>query len=281
MPTCITEGFTQYYELLGDPAAPPVLLISGLGGVGASWGSQIERFAKDHFVILPDQRGTGRTTHAADGYSTQQLALDMLALVDHVGLPSVHVVGASTGGAIAQHMALERPEVVRSLTLSSSFARFDSFMHREFEVRRKMAVEWERFELLSAYSLFLFSPRFANEHPERVSQWIEAASRVRDDEAASRKIDLQRIDMIAAHDVAARLGEIAQPTLVLCGDNNHCTPMPVSEELARGIQSAELVVFEDAGELIEIERAERYFDVVSSFIREPGVRAPRRSDTGF
>ena len=266
MPTVTTSGFTQYYEVHGDPANPPVLLISGLGGVGASWGPQVERFAANHFVLLPDQRGTGRTTHAADGYTTEQLAEDMVALIEHAGLPSVHVVGASTGGAVAQHLALKHPDLVRSLTLSSSFARFDAFMRREFQIRRKMAVEWERFDLLSAYSLFLFSPRFTDEHPERVRTWIENASRIRADEAASRQIDLQRIDMIAAHDTSARLGEISRPTLVLCGDNNHCTPMPVSEELAEGIAGAELVVFEDADELIEIEQPDRYFAVVSSFI---------------
>ena len=57
--------------------------------------------------------------------------------------------------------------------------------------------------------------------------------------------------------MSARLGEITQPTLVPCGDNNHCTPMPVWEELARRIPGAELVVFEDAGELIEIEQPDR------------------------
>jgi hypothetical protein len=53
---------------------------------------------------------------------------------------------------------------------------------------------------------------------------------------------------------------------VLCGDDNHCTPMPLSEELAREIPTSESVVFQDAGELIEIEQPERYFEVVSSFI---------------
>lgn len=265
MPMLTTQGLMQYYETLGDPSKPPVLMISGLGGVGNSWGPQIARFAEDHFVILPDQRGTGRSTHAADGYTTQQLALDMVALIEHLGLGSAHVVGASTGGAIAQYIALDHPGLVRSLTLSSSFARFDPFMRREFEIRRKMAAEWDRFELLSAYSLFLFSPRFTHEYPERVREWIDVASGIPDG-PGDREIGLNRIDMIAAHDASARLGEIRQPTLVLCGDNNHCTPMPVSEELAKGISGAELIVFPDAGELIEIEHPDRYFTVVSSFI---------------
>ena len=110
-------------------------------------------------MILPDQRGTGLTTRALDGYSTQQLAADMASLLEHLDVGPAHVVGASTGGAIAQYMALESPRLVRSLTLSSTFARFDAYTRREFEVRRKLAAEWDRRDLLSSYSLFLFGPR--------------------------------------------------------------------------------------------------------------------------
>jgi len=76
MATLTTQGISLYYELLGNPANPPVLLIAGLGGVGTSWGPQIERFAAKYHVIVPDQRGTGRTTRAADGYTTEQIAAD-------------------------------------------------------------------------------------------------------------------------------------------------------------------------------------------------------------
>src|ERR1700733_8467777 len=125
MPSLETQGISLYYELHGEPSAPPVLLITGLGGVGKSWGEQVQRFAASHYVVLPDQRGTGQTTHAQDGYTTQQLADDMAALADHLRLGPVHVVGASTGGAIAQDLALEDAEIVRSLTNSCASARVD------------------------------------------------------------------------------------------------------------------------------------------------------------
>lgn len=265
MATLETEGISLYYEALGNPDDPPVLMISGLGGVGASWGPQIERFAAKHHVILPDQRGTGRSSHTQDGYTTQQLAADMVSLVEHLDAGPVHIVGASTGGAIAQHIALDHPDMVRSLTICSSFARFDPFMRREFEIRRKMAAEWDRHSVISAYALFLFSPRFTHDFPDRVEQWINIAAKTQTG-PGDREIDLKRIDMIAAHDTMDRLGEIDASTLVMCGDNNHCTPRPLSEQIAEGIPAAELVIFDDAGELIEIEQAERFFQVVSDFI---------------
>src|SRR3984885_15360538 len=125
MPSLETQGISQYYELHGEPSAPPVLLITGLGRVGRSWGEQVPRFTDRPYIVAPDQRGTGQTTHAQDGYTTQQLADDMAALVGHLGLGPVHVVGASTGGAIAQDLALEDAEIVRSLTNSCASARVD------------------------------------------------------------------------------------------------------------------------------------------------------------
>lgn len=265
MATVSTQGISQYYELHGDPRNPPVLLVSGLGGMGASWGAQVSRFADRYHVILPDQRGTGRTTHADDGYSTQQLAADLASLVSHLALPPVHVVGASTGGAIGQYMALNHPDVVRSLTMTSSFARFDAFVRREFELRRKLVAELDRYTVFSCYALFLFSPKYARENPESVQAWIDrAAGQPASDQ--DRGIALKRIDMIAAHDTLPRLGEIRQPSLVLCGDHDFCTPLPLSEEIARAVPGAEFSVLDDGGHFIDVEKEADYFHIVSSFI---------------
>ena len=59
MPKLETQGISLHYETFGDRRKPPLMLIAGLGGVGAGWGPQIERFAAEHFVVLPDHRGTG------------------------------------------------------------------------------------------------------------------------------------------------------------------------------------------------------------------------------
>ncbi len=59
-------------------------MISGLGGVGASWGLQVKHFAEHYNVILPDHHGTGKSTHTPQGYTTHQLARDMAALMQHL-----------------------------------------------------------------------------------------------------------------------------------------------------------------------------------------------------
>ena len=115
--------------------------------------------------------------------------------------------------------------------------------------------------------MFLFSPRYTRQHPEKVQAWIDRGS-AHPEQPGDREIGLKRIDMIAAHDTSARLSEITQPTLVVCGTHNFCTPLPLSEELAKGIPGAKLVVFEEGGELIELEQDKKYFEVVDGFVHE-------------
>ena len=265
MPILNTQGIELFYETYGDQSKPPVLLITGLGGYGKSWAAQIPFFSRDFFVIVPDHRGVGGSTHTLDGHSTEQLAADMASLVEHLSIGPVHVVGASTGGAVAQYMALNHPSTVRTLTLSSTFARFDAFTHREFQVRRKITAEWDPQMLYSASVLFLLSPRYTRNQPEKVEAWIERAVKGFGDDR-HREIAVKRIDMIMVHDAFARLNEIKVPTLVLCGELNLCTPLPLSEELASNIPGATLTVLADAGELIEIEKGEDYYLTIKAFI---------------
>src|SRR5205823_5456796 len=119
-----------HYETMGSGS--PVLLLAGLGGVGRSWGPQVELFARNHLVILPDHRGTGQSTMTTQGQTIEQHAVDMAALIRQVGAGPVHVVGSSTGGAIAQVLALDHAELVKSAAITSSWARIDAYFRAQF-----------------------------------------------------------------------------------------------------------------------------------------------------
>jgi aminoacrylate hydrolase len=261
MATFDTQGISLYYETYGARGKPPILLVSGLGGAGTSWGFYAERFAKDYLVVIPDQRGTGKTTRSEDGYSTPQLATDLASLLSHLDVGPAHVVGTSTGGAIAQMMALDHPDVVRSITLASSFAKPDAYLRREFELRRKLMADADLHTVYTCYALFLFSPRFTRENPERVSAWVDRCA----SGTPEREVALKRIDMIMAHDALVRLGQVRKPTLVIGGDQDFCTPPHLSDELVAGILGAERVVL-PGGHMIHEERADLFFDAVRAFI---------------
>jgi aminoacrylate hydrolase len=98
-----------------------------------------------------------------------------------------------------------------------------------------------------------------------VQAWIDRVV-AQPEGPGDREIALKRIDMIAAHNTLSRLGEFRQPSLVLCGDLDFCTPLSLSEEIARAVPGAEFAIIKDAGHLVDLEKEADFFETVSAFI---------------
>jgi pimeloyl-ACP methyl ester carboxylesterase len=139
MPKAQANGMELEYDTTGDPGAPPLLLVMGLGAQMIAWDDELcERLAAaGFFVIRFDNRDAGLSTKvaSADGFDVMgaigaalsgqpvdapylltDMADDAFGLLDHLGIERAHVVGASMGGMIAQTMAITRPERVATLT---------------------------------------------------------------------------------------------------------------------------------------------------------------------
>ena len=111
-----------YFETFGDAADPAILLIAGSASSMDRWETAFcERLADaGRYVIRYDHRDTGGSTTyppGKPGYTGDDLDADALALLDHLGIESAHLVGVSMGAGISQDIALNHPERVRSLTL--------------------------------------------------------------------------------------------------------------------------------------------------------------------
>src|SRR5262249_2125536 len=138
MPQVDANGITLYYEVAGDPAGPPVLLIMGLGAQLTRWPEAFWRPLADagFYIIRYDNRAAGLSSRidgagspplvraalrAAAGlpvaapYRLDDLAGDALGLLDALGLHTAHIVGASMGGMIGQILAARHGARVRSL----------------------------------------------------------------------------------------------------------------------------------------------------------------------
>ena len=111
-------GIDIAYERLGDPKAPPVLMIMGLGSQLIGWpdGFCAELTARGLQLIRFDNRDVGESSHVNTTYKLSDMAGDAVGLLDALDIASAHVVGASMGGFIAQTLAIEHPRRVRSLT---------------------------------------------------------------------------------------------------------------------------------------------------------------------
>jgi pimeloyl-ACP methyl ester carboxylesterase len=138
VPEAQSGDLSIYYETDGDPAGSPLLLVVGLGAQLTWWPPGLRSALADRgfFVICFDNRDAGLSTWLDDlgpvdllavldgsvppPYVLADLATDAVAVLDALALPSAHVLGASMGGMIAQALAIEHPDRVRSLTSAMS-----------------------------------------------------------------------------------------------------------------------------------------------------------------
>jgi pimeloyl-ACP methyl ester carboxylesterase len=129
------NGIEIAYETFGDPQDPPMVLVMGLGTQMLAWPDAFctDLADRGHFVVRFDNRDVGLSTHLngvrapsfaavalrreKPPYTIDDMADDAIGLCDALGLETVHLVGASLGGFIAQTVAIRYPHRLRSLTL--------------------------------------------------------------------------------------------------------------------------------------------------------------------
>jgi aminoacrylate hydrolase len=250
-----------FYESTGE--GEPLLLVPGLGGQGSFWAQQVKDFARDFRVIVHDHRGTGASTHSRIRYSVEQMAGDVLRLMDGLGIESAHFAGHSTGGAIGQVIAQDHPQRLKSLVLSATWAGQDPYFRRLFESRREILVTLGVESYLKASALMLAPPWWVRANDALLTEQHRQAA------AASPPLEVltSRIDAIVRFDRRARLGEIRTPTLVVVAADDVITPRFFSDELAERIVGAKLVVLEAGGHYAPVCLPAPYNAEVGAFLR--------------
>jgi len=261
MPEISIGDADLHYETHGD--GPPLLLVPGLSGLGSFWERQVPDFARDFRVIVHDHRGAGRSSHSRIRYSVEQMADDVLHLMDALGIASAHFVGHSTGGAIGQVIAQDHPARLESLVLSATWAGQDPYFRRLFESRREVLLTLGVESYLRASILCLTPPWWVSANDAAI------AEQQRRQAAASSSVEIlvSRIDAILEFDRRARLGEIRAPALVIVAADDMVTPSFYSEELAERIPGAKLVVLEGGGHFVPNIVPDQYNAAVGEFLR--------------
>lgn len=266
LPDSLHGGGRLYYEDRGGAAGhdEPLLFVAGLGGIGRFWAAQLDWFAKTHRVITFDHRGTGQSTHSAIRYSIDQMADDVLALLDRLGVARTHYVGHSTGGAIGQRLALRTPGRLGNLVLSATWPRADAYFRRLFELRRALL----QTEGVRAYTrlgnLLLYPPYYFTANAalldERAEQSLAGL--------APAAILTSRIDAILEFDGWDALPAISQRTLVVCALDDMITPAYFSAQIADRLPHATLRLLPRGGHFCPASEPAEYNRAVQDFLQQ-------------
>lgn len=261
MPKAAVAGGEIWYEETGT--GDPLILVSGLNGQGNSWRAQVAAFAPHFRVITYDQRGTGQSDRLQRTFSVDQMALELAGLMDALGIARAHLVGHSTGGAISQTLAIEQPQRVGRMVLSSSWTHCDPWFRRLFEARRELYRQAGPEVHALFHPLFLYPPQWVAEHDEEIAA-EQRRARVH---PSPVEVSIGRIDALLAFDRRAGLGGIRTPTLVIGADNDYITPAYFSEALARAIPGAQLHIANGVGHSFNKTGTEAFNRLVLGFLQ--------------
>lgn len=229
----VTDG-QLYYEVHGD--GPPLVLVTGLGGVADFWRPHLAALAGTHKVIIYDHRGTGQSTKSPPPYTVDAMADDVIALMDALDIGSAHIFGHSTGGAIGQILGARHPQRVLSLLLAATWGHRDPFFRRCFDARLPVLHALGAKPYVELTSLLLYPPSWISEHYDEMLIIEERNA------AALKHVDIleSRIQAICDFEIADELGQIVAPTLIVCARDDMTTAAFFSEKLHKLILKSSL-----------------------------------------
>ncbi len=292
MPATTANGITIEYEDHGDPAATPILLVMGLGGQLTLWPIELVEalVARGFRVIRYDNRDIGLSTKLDNAgvpnirwllvksliglpvrtpYGLADMAKDGVGLLDALGIPAAHIVGASMGGMIAQHIAATFPDRTLSLTSIMSTTGNRRLPRARPEAMKVMLTRptTDDDEARIAHGIRIArtigSPGFpaAEERLQR---------RVRHDYARSYHpagFMRQTAAIVADGDRRAMLRKVTAPTLVVHGDADPLVPVAGAHDTAASIAEARLHIIPGMGHDLPVELVEEMADQIAGHAR--------------
>lgn len=234
-----------HYHINGE--GEPVVLITGLGGDVSFWKGLVPLLSSEFTVITFDARGSGQTEYPDEDFTMEDLADDVIGLLEGLGIKKAHVVGWSMGGNVAQDLASRYSEMVGSLTLISTYTRRPARSSYAIDTMIKMVHEGASYE-----SLFMMMQAFC---------MTEASFRMREKRQAGHKAQVSFSEQsiigferqkkaLDGFDGGPSLERIKAPTLILHGTDDIMVPPQYSDELAQGIRGSILENIKGAGHII-------------------------------
>ena len=233
-------------ELVGK-LKPTLLFIHGAGGNHKVWEYQLKVF-KDAIAIELAGHDVGIGKSTIDEYVEE-----VRRFCDEKGLRNIVMIGHSMGGAIAQKFALDHPEHLRAIVLVCTGAklRVTPIIFDAIKKNYAQAVEF--------ITELAFSDKAASETKKKAA---EEMMKIRPDVTFG---DFEACDTF---NIMNRLREMKIPALIVCGLEDHVTPVKYSQYLRDNISDSRLEMLADAGHMVMVERPEEFNEKLKKFIKE-------------
>jgi non-heme chloroperoxidase len=254
----LSTGVTLEYAERGDPAGTPMLLLHGGFDSWHAWKRVLDGLPPSIRALAPTLRGQGESSKPSTGYRPSEMAADVAAFADTVGVQSVVLVAHSSSSLIAQRFAVEHPERTSGLVLLGAFASMrDNPIARELHeaaleltdpVDEGFVREFQTSGLARPVPTG-FIDVLVRETRAPAHVWRALSAGVLHEDALD---DLRRI---------------AAPTLIMWGDRDPLSPRSDQETLAAAIRDAHLTVHPGGGHCLHWEEPARVADELVRFVR--------------
>lgn len=259
----ITSDAMYWYELNGN--GPVVMLLHGFTGSSKTWAPFIKKWEKNFRVLTVDLPGHGKT-ETKTGRSMEKCCDDLKQLCDHLDIKTIHLVGYSMGGRTALSFAMIYPEMVSSLLLESASPGLDTEqdqharIQRDEQLAKKIEAEgvdafvnfWEKLPLFQTQTE-LSPQKQQTIREERIGQTKKGLAQ-----------SLRSMGTGSQPSWWGKLAVLNVPVLLLAGDQDEKF-MAIHENMAKRLPHADLVVAEQAGHAIHVERPAFFDRIVNEF----------------
>jgi 3-oxoadipate enol-lactonase len=226
----------------------PVVLLHPLALSGRVWGGFADRLAATYDVITPDARGHGASGWDGRPFEAADLAADVAALLDGLGLASAHLVGMSMGGSVAMTFAAAHPRRVRRLVLADTTAWYGPQAPRTWSERADGVLATPRTRQVPFQVDRWFTEHFRATHPDEVRRVVGVFL------ATSSPAHAQACRMLGRLDARAGLAAVSAPTLAVAGEEDYATPPAMGEAAAAGVADGRALTLPGLRHLSLVER---------------------------
>ncbi len=256
-----------YYKTYhNSPEAPWVTLIHGVGGSSIVWYKQIRDFAKHFNVLVVDLRGHGKSrdlfaAYMGRDYTFEDISLDVLEILDHLGIQKSHFIGVSLGTILIRVIAELDPDRVESMTLAGAITRLN--------IRSRFLVFVAKvfkpiIPFMWLYRLFARILMPNNRHKESRSIFIKEATKIYRREINRWFKLLRHVNPLLQYQVEQNP---AIPTLYLMGEEDHLFLQPV-RELVKQNEMASLITIENSGHVCNVDQPQAFNKHAIQFIQQ-------------